>query len=539
MWVKVSLTEQGIQLVMCYAGPAGALAASVGMGGYNLAKNWDSLQESERFTTLAFRQLESVNTAQYAIFRNSVNGLATIVSSERFQINAPTPPSVSDVSAEVQPVGMTGMSVDNPLKIVTYVRRLPIKVSFRSDSEQVVAYRVFAFFDSELPVSGRFGQFVAEGYADAARPETSVTFDLRNDALGLRGWLPGSFGTPKTLNIDVYVLAVTLNGTYYAGKLDRSLVDFGVAHNPHLGGASFALAANQPGEETMYLPYPLSSNTFPLVDGSGYRASFTVLNPFRQAVQVTLAQPVPPDMSLGDTGTGVVKDQLITWTGTISPFASLELGFDFSTANPTAQALTLAPATLEMKGLETGHVEQFETEPAELPRHQLVTAAFDPSLGPLTGAAATIPLTLTNTTSVSVTGQLRLELVDATGIMASQVVQDSVLAPWGETIATVELPAPPANGSYSLRAIFEADARKIELATQAVNWQEGVSPTPSALTAVPSAAVLDGSSASPTPAVPAPSTGGGAMDWLVALFGIVVLGLVTWVLLRSRNHQHP
>jgi hypothetical protein len=203
-----------------------------------------------------------------------------------------------------------------------------------------------------------------------------------------------------------------------------------------------AAATNQTTVENPISSYVLSDPAT-----QTYQAQFWIANPFTATITADITQPLPAGFSVVATN-GAIIGNTITWQRAVAASDIVSATFTFRTTAAPGTKLSLPAATMAfVEPLSGQAVTTVSNSPSFTAVWPLTLVATVP-LGRV-GAHATMPVTITNLVSSSVSGQLAVTL-DGTGGVHIPVTQLFSVPGRTTAIVAVRLPAVVRPGLYRL-----------------------------------------------------------------------------------------
>jgi uncharacterized repeat protein (TIGR01451 family) len=172
-----------------------------------------------------------------------------------------------------------------------------------------------------------------------------------------------------------------------------------------------------------------------------------VNNPLAVTVPVTVTQPLVPEFTLLDPGSGVQESNSVVWGDHIDPLDTIMFTYTFVTGDFPGTDLMLPAAELIIQNPSGGNISvTSDPVPFSLPWPITISRKTPEWIPPET--AATITVTATNQMDENVSGSFRVDVETSEGISVQSTTQPLALSAKQSQSLTFDLPATLDIGDY-------------------------------------------------------------------------------------------
>ena len=251
-------------------------------------------------------------------------------------------------------------------------------------------------------------------------------------------------------NITIHVLATNETGTSYIDsdystwEPERAATSGFMAQGP----AAVAQALDGPADAPT-IENPIDSYVLSDPWAQSYGAQIWVANPFTASITAQVTQTVPLSVTLLETGDATLNVSTLTWQRTISAETVVPLTYTFRYSATPGVPSTLPAAQMGFYEPNSG---QYLTTTSNVPTFQALWPVLVEGYVPWTaaGTAATMPVTITNLLTESVSGSMMVSILDADGTGLYSQTLPFTLPPTLSDTLSFSLPSTLPNGIYPL-----------------------------------------------------------------------------------------
>lgn len=515
---------------LAFDGP-GALAVGITSGAANLYQNLHDLSEDTKMMAVGVNAIGGSLSAQKRIYLNTVNGIDNI--------KRGIAPQIADGKVISIDHHFVGEKVTYWNETIWVDKGSYTDVSISNTTPFDIVYHVLADYGNGEIFGGYQGEYLpllAEGSATISAGQTGtvrLSYKQRDEI------------APPTVDsaINVNILGSTDTGTYFVFNTNTNWPGPTIqARGP--GGTFSAFSVNEqsaPSVADRVISYPLRARidiqTNPLI----YIPTLSVDNPFTQTVTVNVVQPLPAGVQVVDANGGMVENQRISWSRTISPETTVEFSYRVRYTGSSGQILALPPAQLKMSD-GTGQSASFTSEEVRVPvQAPLLGVGVPPGMF-LEQPSTTIPITITNRVDTGTRGIIRLQLSTLDGTEVYSTSHDVTLPGLSSASFALPLQAPAQAGTYLLHAMVESAGTTSDIFTTYLYQskpilQPTVSPQEEEISPTMVSPTI--STATPTPSQDSSLSGASwrqfVLGGVLAMTIILLIGGLLWRKRRSRN----
>ncbi|MEM3434276.1 MAG: invasin domain 3-containing protein, partial [Candidatus Methanomethyliaceae archaeon] len=250
-------------------------------------------------------------------------------------------------------------------------------------------------------------------------------------------------GSPsKDSNILIDVIASNDTGTFYIGRqLER--------WNPERTGLSgLAVPASAVAEDALTIENPIDVYVFGDPVNQIYQAQIWVANPLTRTITVNVTQTLPSGTGVVATD-GIVGDSHIIWQKMIMARDIVSLTFSFRYSGLPGSSLNLPPATMAFVEPNSGLVLTTQSNaPVFIGLWPVTVEGYAP-LGAY-GGQSSMPITVTNLLTESVSGSLTVVISDTIGAPLYTDSRSFNIPQKSASVLTFTLPGQLSPGLYPL-----------------------------------------------------------------------------------------
>lgn len=272
------------------------------------------------------------------------------------------------------------------------------------------------------------------------------------------GCLPGVGCIPAT-EINITVLGTNETGTFYIDKDNRPWEPNRVSN---AGVQSLALDAGAT------IDPPLTA----YIQGSPWtqvhEAQLWLNNPFSSTVEMNVTQPLPVNISLLDTGGGILDENELSWVKLVEPQSLSVVTFTMKYLSTPGEVNTLPSSILELNNPISG--QKLAAKSNQVPFYGLWPVIVYEEMPTIVqpGVSAYITVTVTNMVdSASTSGNLSIQVKDENEVIAHMEKRGFKAIAGGATIIDFELPASLAAGDYIVEGTITVNGVKENIFS---NW---------------------------------------------------------------------
>jgi len=430
-------------LYLCCDGP-GMLAVEGGIAFYDLYKNAQRLNEDYKMMLLGAETMGGALSTQKRIYLNTITGLDNIVSR--------TPPQIA--SANV--TSITNKSIGEYKifgRLWWWERSSFSEVNLTNAMAFDTVFQVIADYGNTGLLGTSYQPLVAEGAMPINGNQSGVVY--------VRYKRDGQGASPdENSPIQLYVLGNTDTGLYRVLVTGTTWQPTRVTASGQLAQLPLSLIGTQ-AEEVPTLPYPIRSAVEVRGDSLTYVPHLWVDNPFTTTVTITLTQPLTDGIQVINANSGMLVGQNLVWSRTISPEATIEITHVVVYTGSAGIGVNYPTALLQMS--DSVNSATFTGGPLSFQTQTPLAGEGQPSYQMLINQSTTVPITITNRSSLATTGTLSLTLVSLDGTMVYEASQNVNVAALGSISSALPLSAPAQEGVYILRAFVDSNGGTYEI----------------------------------------------------------------------------
>jgi hypothetical protein len=269
-------------------------------------------------------------------------------------------------------------------------------------------------------------------------------------------YLQGGQGASPDQNstINMSILGSTDTGTYWVLNTATTWQPTRVTASGQLAALDHVFTDAQV-DEALTLPYPIRSAVEVRDDSLTYIPHLWVDNPFTTTVSVTVTQPLPTGIQVANANGGTLIGQNLVWSRTITPQTTIEITH-VATYNGSAGIVVSYPAAqLEMS--DSTDSATFAGDPVAFEAQTPLAGEGQPPYRMLINQSTTVPITITNRSSLATIGVVHLTLMSADGTLVYTTSQNVNVVSLDSISSTLPLTAPTQEGMFVLRALVDSN----------------------------------------------------------------------------------